>query len=159
MAEIVHADMKALFAGKESLHIFDTKRRNAKQMISIGTKHNTCHLFLSKIAAKRKRRGFYKAIGMMRDRWRQRFRAVILPLQFHTFLKGEVGCSKKRLDKVGAFGQQSLDDVDVHLVAVPANRVVAVYIPVTVDEVIHIAAVPFAIRNHILKIEFSRFGE
>lgn len=128
-------------------------------MISIGTKHNTCHLFLGEIATERKRRGFYKAIGMMRDRWRQRFRAVILPLQFHTFLKGEVGCSKKRLDKVGAFGQQSLDDVDVHLVAVPANRVVAVYIPVTVDEVIHIAAIPLATHNHILKIEFSRFGK
>lgn len=60
---------------------------------------------------------------------------------------------------MGAFGQQSLDDVDVHLVAVPANRVVAVYIPVTVDEVIHIAAIPLATHNHILKIEFSRFGK
>jgi len=49
--------------------------------------------------------------------------------------------------------------VDVHFVAVPANRIIAVDVPVTVDEVIHIAAVPFAIRNHILKIEFSRFGE
>ena len=58
---------------------------------------------------------------------------------------------------MGAFVQQSLDDVDVHLVAVPANRVVAVYIPVTVDEVIHIAVIPLAIQNHILKIEFSRF--
>ena len=60
---------------------------------------------------------------------------------------------------MGAFGQQSLDDVDVHLVAVPANCVIAVYIPVTVDEIIHIAAIPLAIHNHILKIEFSRFGK
>lgn len=60
---------------------------------------------------------------------------------------------------MGAFGQQPLDDVDVHLVAIPANCTVAVYVPVTIYEVIHIAAVPLAIRNHILKIEFSRFGE
>lgn len=63
------------------------------------------------------------------------------------------------MDKVGAFYQQSLDDVDVHFVAVPTNRIIAVDISVTVDEVIHITAVPLAIRNHILKIEFSRFGE
>jgi len=80
-------------------------------------------------------------------------------LQLHTFLKGEVGCSKKKLDKVSAFGQQSLDDVDVHLVAVPANRIVAVYVSVTVDEVIHIAVIPLAVHNHILMIELSRFGE
>lgn len=128
-------------------------------MISIGTRHNTYHLFLGEIAAERKRRGFYKAIGMMRDRWRQRFRAVIRPSQLHTFLKGEVGCGKKRLDKVGAFNQHPLNDVDVHLVAVSANCVIAVYVPMTVDEVIHIAVIPLAIQNNILKIEFSRFGE
>ena len=58
---------------------------------------------------------------------------------------------------MGAFVQQSLDDVDVHLVAVPANRTVAVDVPVTVYEVIHITVIPLTIRNHILKIEFSRF--
>lgn len=128
-------------------------------MISIGTRHNTYHLFLGEIAAERKRRGFYKAIGMMLGRYRQRFQSVIRPSQLHTFLKGEVGCSKKRLDKVGAFGQQFLDDVDVHLVAVSANRVIAVYVSVTVDEVIHIAAIPLTINHYILKVEFSRFGE
>ena len=46
---------------------------------------------------------------------------------------------------------------DVHLVAVSANCTVAVDIPMTVDEVIHIAVIPLAIQNHILKIEFSRF--
>lgn len=60
---------------------------------------------------------------------------------------------------MGAFGQKPLDDVDVHLVAVPANRTIAVYVPMIVDEVIHIASIPLAIHNHILKIEFSRFGE
>lgn len=63
------------------------------------------------------------------------------------------------MDKVGAFCQQSLDDVDVHFVTVPANRIIAVDVPMTVDEVIHIAAVPFAVHNYILEIEFSRFGE
>lgn len=128
-------------------------------MISIGTRHNTCHLFLGEIAAERKRRSFYKTIGMMLDRWRQRFRPVILPLQLHTLLKGKVRCCKKRLDKVGAFGQQTSNNMDVHLVAVPAKRVGAVYVPVTVDEIIHIAVIPLAICNYILKIEFSRFGE
>ena len=60
---------------------------------------------------------------------------------------------------MGAFGQQPLDDVDVHLVAVPAKRIGAVDVPVTVDEVIHIAAVPLTINHYILKIEFSRIGE
>ena len=58
---------------------------------------------------------------------------------------------------MGAFVQQSLDDVDVHFVAVPADYTVAVHRPMTVDEVIHIAVIPLAIQNHILKIEFSRF--
>lgn len=60
---------------------------------------------------------------------------------------------------MSAFCQQSLDDVDVHFVTVPTNYIIAVDVSVTVDEVIHIAAVPFAIHNHILKIEFSRLGE
>ena len=60
---------------------------------------------------------------------------------------------------MGAFCQQPFDDVDVHFVAVPANDIIAVDVPVTVYEIVHIAAVPFTIRNHILKIEFSRFGE
>ena len=42
-------------------------------------------------------------------------------------------------------------------VNVSANCTVAVDIPMTVDEVIHIAVIPLAIQNHILKIEFSRF--
>ena len=119
-------------------------------MINIGTKHNTCHLFLSEVAAERKRRSICHLSGTMHDWWRQRFRPVIRPSQLHAHLKREVGCGKKRLDKVGAFGQQPLDDVDVHLVAVPANRTIAIDVPV---------AIPLAIRNHILKIEFSRFGE
>ena len=60
---------------------------------------------------------------------------------------------------MSAFGQQPFDDVDVHFVAVPTNCTIAVDVPVTVYKIVHIAAVPFAIRNHILKIEFSRLGE
>lgn len=60
---------------------------------------------------------------------------------------------------MSAFCQQSFDDVDVHLVAVSTNYIIAVDVPMTVDEVIHIAAVPFAVHNYILEIEFSRFGE
>ena len=58
-----------------------------------------------------------------------------------------------------AFCQQPFDDVDVHFVAVLTNRIIAVDVPVAVDEIIYIAAVPFAICNHILEIKFSRFGE
>ena len=43
--------------------------------------------------------------------------------------------------------------MDVHFVTVPANGTIAVDVPVTVDEVIHIAAVPFAVRDYILEIE------
>ena len=95
----------------------------------------------------------------MRNRWRQRFRPAIQLSQLHTLLKGKVGCDKKRLDKVGAFSQQSLGDMDVHLMEVSANRIIAVDVPVTVDEVIHIAVIPLAINHYILKIEFSCFGK
>ena len=60
---------------------------------------------------------------------------------------------------MSAFCQQPFDDVDVHFVTVSANRIIAVDVPMTVDEVIHIATVPFAIHNHILEIKFSRCGE
>ena len=73
MAKIVYPDMELLFAGKESFHILDAKCRNAKQMISIGTSHNTCHLFSSEVAAERKRWGISFLIGAMHDWCRQRF--------------------------------------------------------------------------------------
>ena len=58
-----------------------------------------------------------------------------------------------------AFCQQPFDDVDVHFVTVPANGTIAVDVPMTVYEVIHITAVPFSVRDYILEIEFSCFGE
>lgn len=66
---------------------------------------------------------------------------------------------QKETGQGGRIRSEPLDDVDVHLVAIPANCTIAVYIPLTVDEIIHIAAVPLAINHYILKIEFSRFGE
>ena len=60
---------------------------------------------------------------------------------------------------MGTFCQQSLDDMDVHFMAVPANRIIAVDVSMTIYEVIHIAAIPLVTHNHILKIEFSRFGK
>lgn len=60
---------------------------------------------------------------------------------------------------MGTFCQQSLDDMDVHFMAVPANRIIAIDVSMTIYEVIHIAAIPFALHNHILKIESSRFGK
>lgn len=60
---------------------------------------------------------------------------------------------------MGAFCQQAFDDMNIHFVAVSTNRIIAVDVPVTVNEVIHIAAIPLAIHNHILEIKFSRLGE
>lgn len=87
MTKIVYPDMKPLFTGKESFHILDAECRNAKQMISIGTRHNTCHLFLSEVASERKRWGICHLIGAVLDWWRQRLRPIIPPSQFHTFLE------------------------------------------------------------------------
>ena len=55
--------------------------------------------------------------------------------------------------------QQSLDDVDVHLVAVPANRVVAVDVAVTVYEIVHVTVIPLAGFDDILKVNNSRLGK
>lgn len=43
--------------------------------------------------------------------------------------------------------------------AIPAYRIIAVYVPVTVYEVIHVAVIPLAIHYDILKIKLSRFRE
>ena len=63
------------------------------------------------------------------------------------------------MDKVGAVGQQSLDDVDVHFVAVPADRVIAVNIPVTVHKILHITAILFAVDFDLLEINCFCFGK
>lgn len=47
----------------------------------------------------------------------------------------------------------------VHFVAVPADYIIAAYVPVAVDEVINKAAIPFAARHNIMQIDFSRFSE
>lgn len=55
--------------------------------------------------------------------------------------------------------QNASDNMDNHLMAIPADHIVTVYIPVTVDEVVHEAAIKFAVVNDILEISFSRRSE
>lgn len=49
--------------------------------------------------------------------------------------------------------------MDVHFVAISADRIVAVYVSVAVYEVIHVAVIPLAVRYDILKIKLSCLGE
>lgn len=66
------------------------------------------------------------------------------------------------MDQMETFSQQSLDDMNVHFVTVPADHLVAVNIPVTVHEILHITAVLFAAGYYILKINcfcFIKQGE
>ncbi len=120
-------------------------------MISIGTSHNTFHLFRGKITAKRKGE-ICRSVNMGRTERRQRFRGIIHPFQLHALVKREIRRSKANLDETGVLGQQPLDDVDVHFVAVPAGRMVAVYVPVSVYEIVHITVVLFTTRHNIVEI-------
>ena len=45
--------------------------------------------------------------------------------------------------------QNTSNYMDNHLMAIPADHIVTVYIPVTVDEVVHEAAIKFAAVNDI----------
>ncbi|WP_234155147.1 hypothetical protein [Bacteroides thetaiotaomicron] len=49
--------------------------------------------------------------------------------------------------------------MDVHLVAVPANRIVAVDVAVAVYEVVHVTVIPLAGFDDILKVNNSRLGK
>ena len=55
--------------------------------------------------------------------------------------------------------QNTSNYMDNHLMAIPADHIVTVYIPVTVDEVVHEAAIKFAAVNDIPEIGFSRWSE
>lgn len=55
--------------------------------------------------------------------------------------------------------QNASDNMDNHLMAVPADYVATINVPVTVDEVVHEAAIKFAAVNDILEISFSRRSE
>ncbi len=68
------------------------------------------------------------------------------------------GVAKANLDETGVLGQQPLDDVDVDFVAVPAGRMVAVYVPVSVYEIVHITVVLFTTRHNIVEINCFCFG-
>ena len=49
--------------------------------------------------------------------------------------------------------------MNVHFMAIPANRTVAVDVPMTVCKVIHVAAIPFAACHDVLKIKLPCFRE
>ena len=49
--------------------------------------------------------------------------------------------------------------MNVHFMAIPANRTVAVDVPVAVYKVIHVAAISFAACHDVLKIKLPCFGE
>lgn len=128
-------------------------------MVSIGARHNTCHLFTAEVATERERRIVYRFPGSLPVGCRQRCGHIVHPFQLHARLERKRSGCKERVDKVGAVGQQPFDDVKVHFVAVPADRMIAVYVSVAVYEVIHVAVVPLAVRKDILKIKLSGFGE
>lgn len=49
--------------------------------------------------------------------------------------------------------------MNVHLMTVPANCIIAIYIPMAINEIIHITFIPLAVSYGLLDIKFSRFGE
>lgn len=149
IAQVVYPNTKALLAGKESFHILDT-RRNTKQTVSIGTRHNTCHLFTAEVTAEREWRFTYRFLRAPPVGCRQRSGRIIHPFQLHTFIERKRVCCKKRFDKVGTVCQQTLYDVDIHFVAVPAGRLLAVYIPVAVHPVLHVAVIPLPVPYYLL---------
>lgn len=60
---------------------------------------------------------------------------------------------------MGAIVQHPFDDMNVHFMTVSADCIIAIYIPMTINEIIHITFIPLAISYDILDIKFSRFGE
>ena len=60
---------------------------------------------------------------------------------------------------MGTIRQQASNDMDVHLMTIPADCITAIYIPMTINEIIHITFIPLAISYGLLDIKFSRFGE
>lgn len=86
MPQAVHPDTKALLAGKESFHILHA-RGKTKQMVSIGTRHNTYHLFMGEVATEREWRIAYRLIDTMLSGYRQRFGRVVHPFQLHALLE------------------------------------------------------------------------
>ena len=55
--------------------------------------------------------------------------------------------------------QNASDNMDNHLMAIPADHIVTVYMPMTVDEVVHEAAIQFAAVNDIPETGLSRRSE
>ena len=99
---------------------------------------------------------------MRRCKRRAYFRSVVHPFQLHALLKREIRCGKERVNEMSILGQKTFDDVDVHFMTVPTDCVVAVDIPVSVYEIIHIPVILFPSRYHIVEIDcfcFRKQGE
>ena len=60
---------------------------------------------------------------------------------------------------MGTIRQQAFNDMDVHLMTVSADCIIAIYVPMTINEIIHITFIPFTISYDILDIKLSCFGE
>jgi hypothetical protein len=79
--------------------------------------------------------------------------------QGHALLERKCFCGKEAFDETCTIEQQPSDDMNVHFMAIPANRTVAVDVPVAVYKVIHVAAISFAACHDVLKIKLPCFGE
>lgn len=60
---------------------------------------------------------------------------------------------------MSAVMQHPFEDVDVHLMAVPARCTVAVDVPVAVHEILRITMILFAARDNITEIQGSCFSD
>ncbi len=60
---------------------------------------------------------------------------------------------------MGVLCQKPFDDVDVHFVTVPADRMVTVYVPVPIYKIVHITVVLFTTRHNIVEINGFCFGK
>ena len=94
----------------------------------------------------------------MRTERMQLFRGFIHAFQLHALVKRDIRNSIAILDEPYLRSQQRRAYVDVHFVAVPAGRMVAVYVPVSVYEIVHITVVLFTTRHNIVEINCFCFG-
>ncbi len=60
---------------------------------------------------------------------------------------------------MGEIGQQTSNNMDVHLMTVPTNCIIAIYISMDINEIIYITFISLAISYDILDIKLSRLGE
>lgn len=64
-----------------------------------------------------------------------------------------------RLHEIGKIDEQALNDIQIHLVTVHADRPAASYVSVAVYEVIYETAIYFAAGHDVALIDCSGFSE